>query len=652
MLEYQIALVNVFWSQNDINNRFFNSTKEQEEYFNALTGGKYSSLLNYNMGDNIETSITYRDNSGRDIDELIGCNYAVIKRIKDNDITYRYFFAQAKQDSGNQLRVNLSLDDFQTNYIKYRNQIGPCMINRACLNRFIESGQEGVVKFDASLSSKLFEEETITETSKRLVKRTKLNINTSFRIKTIRDWLGENVLGFLYVFIDSTHDFKLFKKDGSEVGVGTSLLNKLTYNNVNGTGNYMSSELYCITIPIYKSFKAIILREKGTNNDFYFNIKSLSEFLKNNNDYAYCYSIKFVPFMIDNEDFSGYTIQIDDIGNLIVTGEWSQSDSYMQSGFGRMLRTSKSDNNVVLACDYQYNVNIRVDYIIDSQFEFNKSDIIGSVKSPKFNPKLLNEKYQSIRISDGQGEGFEYSLQKINKNNINLLYTEGITPDISRRYIRLLNDTGYYIEDLAFNGAGFTNTDDTSLTMVTSAYQQMLAENKNFYLQSTINRITSSATTISGSVGEKKPMTGLVTGLITAGTNYVSSLINQNLNIDNVKASPASVNNLKGNIINQLMYSPPGCYVEEYSIIENEKEIINDYMNEFGFTYNQTDYLTNVDNIRKYYNYVEAEIETINVPINNVEKERLKQRMRSIRMWNSDNIDYTHENYERWLENG
>ena len=74
-------------------------------------------------------------------------------------------------------------------------------------------------------------------------------------------------------------------------------------------------------------------------------------------------------------------------------------------------------------------------------------------------------------------------------------------------------------------------------------------------------------------------------------------------------------------------------------------------MNEFGFTYNQTDYLTNVDNIRKYYNYVEAEIETINVPINNVEKERLKQRMRSIRMWNSDNIDYTYENYERWLEN-
>ena len=93
----------------------------------------------------------------------------------------------------------------------------------------------------------------------------------------------------------------------------------------------------------------------------------------------------------------------------------------MQSGFGRMLRTSNSDNNVVLACDYQYNVNIRVDYTIDSKFEFNKSDIIGSVKSPKFNPKLLNEKYQSIRISDGQGEGCEYSLQKINKNNILLL---------------------------------------------------------------------------------------------------------------------------------------------------------------------------------------------------------------------------------------
>ena len=650
MLEYQIALVNVFWSQNDINNRFFSSTQEQEEYFNALTGGKYSSLVNYNMGDNIETSITYRDNSGRDIDELISCNYAVVKRIKDNDITYRYFFAQAKQDSGNQLRVNLSLDDFQTNYIKYRNQIGPCMINRACLNRFVESGQAGVVKFDASLTSKLFEEETITETSKRLVKRTKVNINTSFKNKTIGKWLNENVYGFLYVFLDSTHAYKFFNKNKNETT--DNFIVKLTYNNLEGSSHRISSQLYCACIPICNGKKSIKFKERFSQVEYDYDIGALNEFFKNNNDYTYCYAIKFIPFMIDNRTLNSIIYEIDGAGNLIVDCEFMGGDNYLECGFGRLGITSNTKNDVILLCDYQSNVNIECTYNIDREFEFNKSDIIGSVKSPKFNPKLLNEKYQSIRISDGQGEGFEYSLQKINKNNINLLYTEGITPDISRRYIRLL-DNDYYITDLAYNGTGFTNTDDTSLTMVTSAYQSMLANNKNFYLQATLGRIIDASSSIKGAInsGITGNIGGVVSNTLGGVTNYATSLINQNLNIDNVKSSPASVNNLKGNIINQLMYSPPGCYVEEYSIIDNEKEIINDYMNEFGFTYNQTDYLTNVDNIRKYYNYVEAEIETINVPINNVEKERLKQRMRSIRMWNSDNIDYTNENYERWLEN-
>lgn len=646
MLEYQIALINVFWSENDINVRYFDNKNDQEEYFNLLTEGKYSSLVNFNMSNNVETEITYRDNSGRDIDTLLSSNYAVVKRIKDDDVSYRYFFAYAKQDSGNQLRVTLSLDDFQTNYITYKHNITPCMIKRCCLNRFKEENNQ--IIFDSTLQSKLFEEEDIINTSKRLTKRTKLNINQNGNksfTPIFNNWLNENVLGWFYCFLDSTHIFKFYDSENKEVT--ESILLPLSYRVINN----QSSNLYCVCVPVYKSSKRIIITEKSASlNKWKLDLETLRDFLKNNNDFNYCFSYKFIPFLSDNNSLYDDLVTFDEQGNANLFASWEGNN--LNSILGRLGSVKSTSKECVVLCDIQENSEINIKYTIeDLELTFDKNEIINSNKSFKFNPKLLNEKYRSIGISDGVGVSFEYSIQKLNKKDIDILYTEAIVPDMSRRYIRI-KDNGYYIEALSYNGCGYTNIDDTSTNLVSSAFQTMLANNKNYFLQNIINKTSQTINNLGSTMAlsGNLPLSGVQA--LSGGVELATYSINQMLNIDNVKNAPGNASNLKGNIINQLMYSPPGCYVEEYSIIDNEKEIINDYMNEYGFTYNQTDLLSNVDNIRKYFNYVEAEVETINAPISNIEKERLKQRLKSVRMWNSDNISYVKENYERWLENG
>ena len=51
MLKYQISLCNVWWNKNDINTRYFDDTNSQITYFENLTSGEYSPLVNFNMSD-------------------------------------------------------------------------------------------------------------------------------------------------------------------------------------------------------------------------------------------------------------------------------------------------------------------------------------------------------------------------------------------------------------------------------------------------------------------------------------------------------------------------------------------------------------------------------------------------------------------------
>ena len=121
---------------------------------------------------------------------------------------------------------------------------------------------------------------------------------------------------------------------------------------------------------------------------------------------------------------------------------------------------------------------------------------------------------------------------------------------------------------------------------------------------------------------------------------------------DNMKNAPSSIQGARGNIIMNAMQTSLGIYIEEFDILEAEKDIINDSMNLFGFIYNQIDNIKSLCNIRKYHNYIQAELDSIyGVSISNAARTDLKQRFgNGVRFWNSDCIQYDLENYEKWLE--
>ena len=142
MLKYKIALVNVFWSEDDNNTRYFINRNEQNLYFDNLANGKISPFVNFNMGNYIDTSITYLDKSDRSVDEILKCNYAIVYKYDEDDLIVdrRYYFAYPSQDSGRQMRVALRLDDVQTNFLSKQGLFDQqVMITRAHLNRYLKT---------------------------------------------------------------------------------------------------------------------------------------------------------------------------------------------------------------------------------------------------------------------------------------------------------------------------------------------------------------------------------------------------------------------------------------------------------------------------------------------------------------------------------
>ena len=79
MLKYEIKLTNVWWEERGVDTRYFDDLETQQYYFNNLPGD-FSNLVNFPVGDNITTTITYKDNTSRNIDEIVASNYAIVKR--------------------------------------------------------------------------------------------------------------------------------------------------------------------------------------------------------------------------------------------------------------------------------------------------------------------------------------------------------------------------------------------------------------------------------------------------------------------------------------------------------------------------------------------------------------------------------------------
>ena len=120
-----------------------------------------------------------------------------------------------------------------------------------------------------------------------------------------------------------------------------------------------------------------------------------------------------------------------------------------------------------------------------------------------------------------------------------------------------------------------------------------------------------------------------------------------------MRGAPTAYHNAQGNIVLPLIINDElSFYIEEYSGIEQDLETVNDYTHLYGYNYKRSGYVKDYDNIRSLFNYVSADVGLITSPISNEEKNRLRARLKGIRFWNSDTIDFITDNTENEVLNG
>lgn len=335
-------------------------------------------------------------------------------------------------------------------------------------------------------------------------------------------------------------------------------------------------------------------------------------------------------------------------------------------------------------------------------------------------PRLYSSNYSSVVVKC-VGDEIEYSWmdlggwiikeQKYGDGKFSLLYTEVIQPEITKYYVRIKAPYGVYIEDSNYNYSGLVSTADTSIAIVNSAYAEFLANNKNCWLMSFANALgggvgglldayhpahpTETIDTITrdlkakggrfrspttgrfvGMDSPERPLVGTgfgreVTKTITKpawtdwssvagyGIKVATGVLNSAFTISNVKASPSNMKNSTGNGYFTYYTTGFGLYVEAYQALDIDIERCCQYHHMYGYKYGKFGNVNDFINIRKYFNYIQADLQNItgkigyNIP-NQVRDEIKHIFGQGVRLWNvTDHMfDFyeTRNNYERSLE--
>lgn len=696
----------------------------QQAYFESkvASGCAYQQIKAPNLNSIDITSQIYPNRNGYDLFDTVNKNYAIIKVQSGTydasqvftPLSTRYFYyfvTNAQIGAGDKILFDLKLDTVQTYMFDDDIKFSDCFIEKANLNRWVDNG-DGTISFDGTLTSPLFEREETQNFSKRLSKRTKLKLDYTggTEAETIENFLNNNIVCWEYCFLQSTpkdengqaHTYKNWMNTGASTSADREMYT-LKIKGIDGV--VRDTRTICIAYPIMKLGTEIVYNlfvdsetPIRTIAKFYGHVDGLTaieDFTKINNDDAFVLAKKYsvCPPKITNsgDATSSHSIFYKTPISAVVSTE--------AGGITRLTITMDATTDTILQTDADTNAYNKAFFVVteqDADFKteqygvsairsYQPSAIINAVGDlGRFNPKLNSIDYKELKICNENAEGFSYDIQKLNLPQLKLSITEPLVPDITKQYIRVNygsfidGHSGVYSDYTAKNYTGTVSSNDTTLILMTSQYQNMLANNKNFFMQqetgrvfNVLNSMVSGAQggaatgAIAGGVGALAgALVGGATGILKGTLASAQDKIKQNQTVDNMKNAPQDVRNAKGNVFFNLMTTDMGIYVEEYDILPTEKAIANSLMLKYGFSVNRIgnifEYLgydTRIStnkNRRYYFNYIKAQIDRIyGLPLSNVARADLRQRFESgLRFWYADNNAFQYEikdNYETWI---
>lgn len=684
---YEMALIDNPFDSGSVNVRWFENTAAQRAWYDEKiqNGTPYARIKAPNLNSLTITQQVYikPQNCNLGLNDLLTKNYAVIKVSGQNEsdtLYYYYYVVSASVGAYNQILVNLQMDTVQTYYFNESLEIPPCLIERAHLNRWVDNG-DGTVSFDNTINSKLFEREPINNLSKRNASRTKIKfLPDKTQGSKFNEWLNDNISCWVYVYLKK-REYNVYSGSAVQVDYGENLSSVKISDGSPTIGNPNSSlnmPYCCFCYPVfYKNatqikihlldgkelhIKAEAFWDWLKTNEIPKDEKDMSVFIDGGTANILQIKLSSLPPFTPNTYSEGKEANKYEINENTLTLHTSFNGSGNWFGKIGFLQTTSQEGVIYLP--YQYvDVPMPTDKIELPQCVFNKNDIINAdKKNKKFNPKLFNQDYYEVKLTNDIDE-FVYDYQKLGDQSPSFLYTEPLTADITRFYLRYNSETNdtIYNANLSQNFTGLVGSIDLSLPYSINQLDEFFANNKNFFVQrknkfdvmgqelAQNTLLGLSQALLSGSGGS---LLNTGASLLSGIRNIKAQSIESELSLDNMKNAPEQVQNANGNAF--LIHAINGCafYVETYSALENELEIANDYMHEYGFSFNRLENIREYDHIRHYFNYIQADIDAIyGVSMSNDARNDLRRRFsQGIRFWNSDEIQYEWENYENWLE--
>lgn len=500
--------------------------------------------------------------------------------------------------------------------------------------------------------------------------------------KSLIDFINEYILCWMYIFIDGEHNYNYFNSSYTSSTIQIPTMENSKIQEI----KYPTSVL---CVPVFKEIKSILSpipricisngQELTTGNFITIGMGGFTRFLIENNNYSYIKTIKLSikpPFyfeklvdydIITNSSYKTLKINVPAFNENTI-GIYQDATPAELQFVDKLcaIRTTSNSGAIsyagvfVLISEYNKELILSPTNIQLPKLKFTKQELNTNnlQKNKKYNPKINNVDYKEFIVNiSGTQQIFDY--QKLNNENVKFSYFEALTCDTTKAIIRYISSsdddifTMYYSNSL--NGLIYSN--DLSLPIANDQLSNYLANNKNAYLSfqnqqqySTNMFLLNSLSNIPNGVKNPNEFAlNTLTSAIKQGMQLAYNKTQFDLSIDNMKNAPNSLINANGSVIFSNTVNDYGVYLELYEGLNTELETANDIIHQNGFTYNKVGNVKDFDNIRKYFNYVQAVIGNIGgIAMSNVARNDLRQRfMNGVRFWNTDEVNYNVENIEK-----
>lgn len=642
MLKYQYALANVWWNKSAQDQPLFATPETLDAYFESVRT-PWSELFNFQITNSMTANIMVR--STLPTNEVLDYHYLIIREMDDAGAvvkTYHYF-AEISQDSGAQylciLERDVIIDYYNLGIIRNRPY---SYIKRTHLDRFVNENNS--LKFNGGLDSPLYIAEDI-ETDTPVCNSLQV-VNLYYNKTDFDKWLYTRRLEWVYVYLSANEQFEgvpyyhendiaqgymvlVFPNLGSDV---VPVLNGKPWSLNQFIIDYPKLTPYILTIRVSCTSPVDTL-----TNNIYLSITNISGIP----------GVTNVTFTFNETNLNN-----DGIGSIRQDGNKS---SYFvlyhtPSKIGHLEFTDKLSNlNDFI---YQYS-------------QLNKNKVIGPKVWYK-EPKLFNGIIKMM-LSSGPNKGIEYnllSLLYVANDQTTIEINESLVAGITRYYLGLSSEYSLYnfANYLTFSQNSISQ--DTTIPFSVNQYETFLANNKNFYQQASLDinaRETQQVTMGIVNMAQNTLNADLV-GFI--GNTFQTGFAVDNAQIarkqtdykmDNLRYAPPDVKNINGNYMLIMNLTTLNPRFEVWQPAQSNLEKIADYLFFNGYNFNKLGRLADYDSTRKYFNYIECDINGIKYDMNDIAYARLRDKLLAgVRLWHVNpgdvNFDET-DNYEVWVDN-